>query len=254
MTVRVTQIVPEIKVTHTVFTTLVRVNPVTFGSSSGGGATSVTFIAVRDALALANSSVGLNGQQLKDVADPTDDQDVVTKKYFEDHQTGGGGVGDVVTDNANGLAPMMGASAAGTVLVNDGGTNPVWRQLSLDDLAPAFNASLSGGQSLEVGQSVVNPSFTASYTGGPATGATITDNDGNPALTLSSPYTGGTMPHTYAKTANNASTTFTLSASKGSVNDTAQVSFTWQPRAFWGATATVVDTEAEVEALASSGL
>jgi hypothetical protein len=165
-----------------------------------------------------------------------------------------GGTSDIVTDASNGLAPAMGASAAGTVLVNDGATNPVWRQLTLDDIGPAFNASLSGGQSLEVGASVVNPSFTASYTGGPATAATITDNDGNPALTLGDPFTAGTMPHTYVKTTNGASVTFTLSASKSAITDTATASFTWNPRGYYGASSVVVDTEAEVEALASSGL
>lgn len=167
---------------------------------------------------------------------------------------GGGGTTAVVDSAANGLAPRTN-SAASETLVDDGTGNPSWRQLSLDDLTPAFNASLSGGGTLEVGQSVVNPAFTASYAGGPATSATITDNDGNPALTLSSPFTAGTMPNTYAKTANNAAVSFTLSAYKGAVNDTAQASYAWRPRCYYGVSSNASgNNEAFIEALASSQL
>lgn len=167
---------------------------------------------------------------------------------------GGGGTTAVVTSAANGLAPLTNAVASQT-LVDDGTGDPSWRQLSLDDLTPAFNASLSGGGTLEVGQSVINPAFTASYTGGPATSATITDNDGNPALTLSTPFTAGTMPNTYVKTANNGSVSFTLSANKGVVNDTSQASYAWRPRCFYGVSSNASgNDEAFIEALASSQL
>lgn len=167
---------------------------------------------------------------------------------------GSGGTTDVVSSAANGLAPRT-HGVDKEVLVDDGTGVPVWRGLSLDDLSPAFNASLSGGGTLEVGQSVVNPAFTASYAGGPATAATITDNDGNPALTLSSPFTAGTMPNTYSKTANNASVTFTLSANKGALVDTAQASYAWRPRGFYGVSSNASgNNEAFIEALASSQL
>lgn len=52
----------------------------------------------------------------------------------------------VVSNVANGLAPSMGASVTGSVLVNTGGTHPLWRQLTADDLelpANAFDNSLA---------------------------------------------------------------------------------------------------------------
>lgn len=167
---------------------------------------------------------------------------------------GGGGTSAVVTAAANGLAPHTNAAASQT-LVDDGSGNPSWRKLSFDDIDPAFNASLSGGGTVEVGANVVNPSFTASYTGGPATSASITDSDGNPALVLSSPFTAGTFSRTYNKTANNASVSFTLSANKGALNDTAQASYTWRPRCYYGVSNNASgNSEAFIEALASSQL
>ncbi len=167
---------------------------------------------------------------------------------------GGGGTSAVVDSTANGLAPLTNAVASQT-LVDDGTGNPAWRKLSLDDLDPAFNASLSGGGTVEIGANVVNPSFTASYTGGPATSASITDSDGNPALTLSSPFTAGTFSRTYNKTANNASVSFTLSANKGALNDTAQVSYAWRPRCYYGVSSNASgNSEAFIEALASNQL
>ncbi len=214
----------------------------------------LSFDTVVDVFNEADQALPLNGQKITDLADPDDDQDAATKAYVDAHAGGGGGTDDIGSADAPGLAPAM-AGAASHVLVDDGNTEPTWRQLTMDDIAPAFNASLSGGGTLEVGNSVVNPAFTASYTGGPATAATITDNDGNPPLTLSSPFTAGTMPHTYSKTANNASVTFTLSASKGAINDTAQASYAWRPRVYYGVSSNGSgNSEAFIEALASSAL
>lgn len=179
---------------------------------------------------------------------------VVTVGDIVEGGGGGGGTGDVVSDSANGLAPSTNA-AASEVLVDDGTGVPVWRQLTQDDIGAAFNASLSGGGTVEIGATVTNPAFTASYTGGPATSASITDSESNPALTLSSPYTAGTMPHSYNKSTNNASVSFTLSAHKGSIVDTSQVSYAWRPRAYWGVSSNASGSnEAFIEALSSSAL
>ncbi len=162
--------------------------------------------------------------------------------------------GAVVSSAHNGVAPATSALASQT-LVDDGSGVPVWRQLSLDDLAPAFNASLSGGGTLEVGDSAVDPAFTASYAGGPATAATLTDSEGNPALVLSAPFDAGTMAFTYTKIDNNDSVSFSLSADKGAINDTAGAAFVWRPRVYSGVSSDGAGSdEAFIEALATSGL
>lgn len=214
------------------------------------------FATVKAVLEAATDNVGMNSRRIVDLEDPDDDQDAATKAYVDAHAGGGGGgVGTVVDRNDDGLAPELGEfDTYPRFLIDDGADEPTWRELTLADLAPSFSVSLSGGQSLEVGASVVSPAFVASYVGGPATSATLTDSDGSTPVVLSSPYTNVTSPNTFAKTTNNASTTFTITSNKGAVQDTAQASFTWQPRAYWGASSVDVNTEAEVEALASSGL
>ena len=161
---------------------------------------------------------------------------------------------DEVTDAAAGTAPAMAEAAVGSVLLRAGADDPVWRRLTLDDIDPAFAAALSGGTTLEVGASAVNPALTASYTGGPPTSASVSDSDGNPATTLSSPFTDATIARTYTKTANNASVTWTLSAVKGSLTRTATTSTAWRPRVYYGVGVDGLSTETAIEALASSAL
>lgn len=178
-------------------------------------------------------------------------EDVTTVEVAETIAIGGG-TSTVVTSAANGLAPLT-ANVAGQVLFDDGAGGVVWRAISASDIVPAFAASLSGGGTLEVGQSVVNPAFTASYTSGPPTSATLTDSEGSPTVTLTTPFTSVTSPHTFVKSSNNASATFTLHATKGASTQTPSASYSWLPRVFWGV-GSGVDTEAEIEALANSAL
>lgn len=239
------------------------------GGTPGAGAGGVSaddhvhqlpFSTVKSVLEGATESFGVNGQRITNVGDPTQARDAVNLDYLEDYVAthgggGGGGAVGVVDRNSDGLAPELGEfDTYPRFLVDDGNDEPTWREITAADLAPTFNVVLSGSQSLEVGATVTNPAFVASYTGGPATSAQLTDNDGHAAVILSAPYTNVTSPHAFSKSTNNASTVFTITSNKGAVQDTAQATFTWQPRAFWGASNVVVDTEAEVEALASSGL
>lgn len=68
------------------------------------------------------------------------------------------------------------------------------RKLTLDDLGPAFEiTSFSGGAVVEVGATVTNPAFTASYSSTPGSAQiTNTFNIDSP-LILSPPYTNGTV-------------------------------------------------------------
>lgn len=190
------------------------------------------------------------GNRIADVENPVDAQDVATKAYVDQFGGGGGDIA-VVSDEFNGLAPQT-DNVEGQTLFDDGAGGVVWRAITAEDIVPAFAASLSGGGTLEVGQSVVNPAFTASYTSGPPTSATLTDTEGNTPVVLSSPFTAVTSPNTFTKTANNASVTFTLTAIKGSTR-TASAAYAWRPLVFWGV-GTGVDTEAEIEALGNSAL
>lgn len=101
---------------------------------------------------------------------------------------------------------------------------------------PLFSiSSFSGGFSTEIGSTVTNPAFTASYTLTPSA-ANITNTDGISSPTnLSSPYTSATIPGSFTKTTQ-TSTTFTLSATPptGGTPKTATQALTWLPRSFGG--------------------
>lgn len=167
--------------------------------------------------------------------------------------TVGGEVGDVQIHGAEGGLDGVSPGTANNVLVSDG-TNWTSRSLSLDDLTPAFNITMGGAQTVEVGATVATPSFTATYTGGPATSATLTDNDGSSPKSLSSPFTSVASDASPAKTANNASVTYTITANNGAVVDSATAVIAWRPRVYWGARTTGAYNEAFIEGLASSAL
>jgi hypothetical protein len=92
--------------------------------------------------------------------------------------------------------------------------------------------SFTGGSTVELGTSVVNPSFAATYTTTPAS-AQITNTEGiGSPLTLTTPFTSGTVTGTFTHTAVET-TTFTLSATQGTTQ-TATQTISWQPAIFGG--------------------
>lgn len=199
--------------------------------------------------------IDFNDQRLTNVGYPTAADDAATKSYVDAVAgSGGGGSAELVDDDSPGIVPHL-ESLQGAVLFDNGDNTVSWRQITQDDIQPAFAAALSGGGTLEVGQSVVNPSFTVGYTNGPPNSASLTDTEGNPTINLSSPFTAVTSPHTFSKTALNATVTFTLSATKGAVTRQSTAAYAWRPRGFWGVGAIPGSlNEAFVEALANSGL
>lgn len=138
------------------------------------------------------------------------------------------------------------------VLMEDPASTGKFQRLKSFMIAPDFSVTLSGGGTVEVGATVSAPAFTASYVDGPPSTATLTDTEAHSQNVTSTP-TSFSSAYNFTKTVNNASVTFTLTADKSSESDTSQVSYAWRPRAFWGV-GSGVDTEAEVEVLASSGL
>lgn len=94
----------------------------------------------------------------------------------------------------------------------------------------SFNfASFSG--TLEIGQSLVNPNFTASYSS-PPTSATIDDQTG--AVPVIPPLTAFTISKTYTKTVINSTNTWTLAATDGVGSDTSIISCAWRPLVYYG--------------------
>ena len=92
--------------------------------------------------------------------------------------------------------------------------------------------SFIGGATVELGTSVVNPPFAATYSVTPTSAnITNTENIGSP-LTLATPFTSGTVTGTFVHTAIET-TTFTLSATQGSTL-TATQTINWEPAIFGG--------------------
>lgn len=102
---------------------------------------------------------------------------------------------------------------------------------------PPLIASLAllGTNPRELGQSLVNPSFTAAYNR-PASAVSLTD--GTHTVSLVSPFTSGTLSFTYNGLSIGSLQAFTLTASEANgPNLTAVVTVLWQPRVFWGSSA-----------------
>lgn len=100
--------------------------------------------------------------------------------------------------------------------------------------------------SLELGQTVTNPTCTATYSATPSS-ATITNSDGvDSPLSLISPFTSGTIVGSFVHTAV-ATATVTLTAIGGSTQ-TANQSYTWNPRIFAG-----VGTSGATSSVTASG-
>ena len=93
------------------------------------------------------------------------------------------------------------------------------RKLTLDDLDPAFAiTSFSGGSTVEVGATVTNPSFTASYSTA-ASSAIITNDDAQDTPhSLTTPFTSATITGAFHKTSA-TSITFHLQAVAATTKD-----------------------------------
>lgn len=119
-----------------------------------------------------------------------------------------------------------------------GGYGP--RQLSYDDLLPAFTISTftcDKSGTYEIGQTVSSPTTcTAAYTS-PATSANIAD--GTHTVNLTSPFTSGVMPYSYTMSSQ-GTITLTLTAVSGSITaPTRSVAMNFWPRSFGGTGTTI---------------
>lgn len=156
-----------------------------------------------------------------------------------------------VVDVSASVAPVASAALVGT-----NSTTALWRQLTADDILPGFTiTSFNGAGSYtsvkELGDTIVNPNFTASYNNLPIS-ANITDGI-NPTLVLVTPFTAGTEPFTYVQSTPNATVTWTLHAT-GAVVRTANVGTTWEARVYYGIATPGTINSAFVTGLPSSQL
>lgn len=111
---------------------------------------------------------------------------------------------------------------------------------------------LFGSRVLEVGSSLVNPTFSVAYNRMPSAASM---SDGTNTVALTSPFDLVTMPFTYVQTMIGAAQDFTLTANEpGGPTLTATVTVTWLPRVFYGSAVPGPYTEAFIESLQSSEL
>ena len=114
------------------------------------------------------------------------------------------------------------------------GSNPIFMApLTLDQILPAFVVSLSGGGSLELGQTVTNPYFTATYSREPAV-ATLSIDNGY-GLDVSGTPTSFTAFTVLQKSELGSSNAVILTANEtGGPSKTSTAYFGWYPKVFVG--------------------
>lgn len=125
--------------------------------------------------------------------------------------------------------------ASAVPVYNIGASQYDVRQLTQDDIAAGFSITSFGCgacTTVEIGATVSNPAFTASYSSTPATAA-ITNTDGTSSPTnLTTPFTSATVTGSFVHTTT-ATTTFTLTAVSTSTK-TATRAINWAARTFYG--------------------
>lgn len=105
--------------------------------------------------------------------------------------------------------------------------------ISATGAAPLVIESFTGSQTVELGASVVNPSFAATYSATP-TSANITNTDSiDSPHTLTTPFTAATLAGTFMHTVI-ATVNFLLSAALGTDTETATQAIAWEPAIFAG--------------------
>ena len=147
--------------------------------------------------------------------------------------SGSSGVTSITPTGTITCTPLVGGSCTGAVTIS---------------LSSPFtiNSFTGCGGSLELGQSVANPTCLATYSATPAS-ASISNTDSiDSPLVLTTPFTSGTIVGTFTHSAV-ATTTVQLTAT-GSSTQTANQTYTWNPRIFAG-----LGTAGATNSVSSSG-
>lgn len=149
---------------------------------------------------------------------------------------------------AGGGLPSVSVSDNGSILKVVGG---VWTKAPATDYD--ITAMSAASPTLEIGATATNPAFTAAHNRTP-TALTLTNTDNGESKNVVGTPTNPSSSQSYTKTANNATVTFTLTGSDGISGDTRTATIAWRPRVYWGIGAAGGNSEAFIEALASSAL
>lgn len=129
---------------------------------------------------------------------------------------------------------------------------PTWNGTAAEWQPPGGLLVLSFGPNTglyECGQTVIAPSFSASYSPAP-TSVILTNNQTAESLDVTATPTSFSSADTYVISTPNNSVTWTITTSNGN----SSASSTWGQKIFWGISSSPANTEAFVEALASSQL
>ncbi len=150
------------------------------------------------------------------------------------------------------LPPLTGQEYAALVESPVGEINWVCLRPSLlcDDFSiSAFN--VDGGSLIEVGDTLTNPGFTASYASAPSS-ASVIDNQGGSTLDVSATPSTFSYAGVYTKNTYGASVQWTLSADDGEQSDVAVTSKTWTQKVYFGVGAAGQSSEAFIKSLTGS--
>jgi hypothetical protein len=157
-------------------------------------------------------------------------------------------------DVANLLPPLSGVQYAALVENPIGTTG--WLCLRPSFLCPDFVISsfaIDSGNLIEVGNTLSNPSFTASYTSAP-TSATIIDDDGGLSQDVSGTPNNFSYTGSYTKNLYGSQVSWDLDVGDGIQTDMDSVTKTWTQLVFWGVGPAGGNSEAFIEALANNAL
>lgn len=130
------------------------------------------------------------------------------------------------------LPPLIGVLDAS--LVEDPIGTVSWKFLGTNSGGTPYEiTSFAGGVDVEVGTTVANPAFTATYNRTPIT-ATLTDNAGSPSKDVSSTPNSFTSDGTFTRNIYGSSVTFTLTAADAYGSDVKTTTYNWLQHIYWG--------------------
>jgi len=141
------------------------------------------------------------------------------------------------TQAAAGLPPVSGQQYS--VLMEDPAGVPVFQCLRQSWICPDFyisGFSLVGGSFIELGDTLTNPSFTASYSL-PPTVVSVQDDQGGASLDVSSTPTAFIYAGVYTKTTYGNTVTWSMNANDASQADVSAAIAKWVQRLYYGVAA-----------------
>jgi len=161
---------------------------------------------------------------------------------------------EVVIEDDNVTRLGSGTEDSGKVPIADGVGNVNWGHVGGGGGFEILTFSLTGSTLIEVGDTLTDPSFTATYQGTVDT-ASVIDDQGGASLDVSATPNAFTYSGVYTKNAYGATVRWTLDADDGlGGSDSATETKVWTQKVYWGVGAAGGGGEAFIKALANSAL